>query len=647
MSNQKHLGGLLSLEQPDLILAKLGLVASLLLLGLRLLAEQVFLVMIPLATGTACAVYVFTREETPTAVDSRHMPGLLARFLPPLVIIALAGLVALTSASGTRTWEVYLLTAGIGTAILGQILFVDERALSAPLLLVQLLVASVVIRLSALAVTPGFVGVDVWTHVPVFVDGIASTGSFEPIAESKYLMAPLYHSIGAVATLVFGDARTGVYLTMGLLIPLSALFVYSTARLMVATRWALLATALYAFGDQFIRWGLHIIPTSLGLVFFLGALYCLTRLFVMDDSWSGWLLLVFSLAVVFTHQVSTAILLLVLGIATLVSLKLTLTGTASDEPASPTTTLTGVFTVTFAVTIISWANTPWTGGSVFLTRMATIIQDRLRQIAFLDLASEGNATVVVGEESGLIYGLVPYAELIGFALLLSAAVVGGLRLSRSDRMVGLSQMYIFSAAAMFVIVFGLSLFGFRALLPGRWLAFMYAPMAIIAAVGLSHFVTNSSPRLLFAVFVVIALCYPATMVVAEKATLDDPAFENEHPRFAYSEAEIAGVETVSTVYPDTEATMYSDHPYQTLVDRHGGFAAERVQLSPDGAVFSGPILYREYQSTGPVEFDPPPGATGNVRIDEVTASTVCDPARNAVYANDEVRFCTPSEGRSA
>jgi hypothetical protein len=82
----------------------------------------------------------------------------------------------------------------------------------------------------------------------VFIDGIASAGTFEPIAESKYVMAPLYHSLGAIAALVFGDARAGVFLSMGVLVPLSALFIYVTARLFVDTRWALFATALYAFG---------------------------------------------------------------------------------------------------------------------------------------------------------------------------------------------------------------------------------------------------------------------------------------------------------------------------------------------------------------------------------------------------------------
>jgi hypothetical protein len=642
MSYQNRLTEWMSIGSPDVVLAKFGLLLSVLLLGLRLVASQVLLVMIPLATGSACALYVATREGTQHRVNVGFAPRRLSGYAPALVVLGLAGLLLLTQASGGRTLEVYLLTAGIGTAILGQILFVEESQLSAPAVLAQLLLAAVLIRLSALYVTPGFVGVDIWTHVPVWVDGIASQGSFDPIADSKYVMAPLYHSVGAVGALVFGDARTGVYLTLGVLIPVSALLVYATARLFVATRWALLATALFAFGDQFIRWGLHVIPTSLGLVFFLAALYCLTRLFVHGDAWSGWLLLSFSLAVVFTHQMSTAVILLVLGIATFVAVKLRLSGASNDDPLPPATTLAGVFTATLAVTVASWASTPWSENSDFLSRMLLIAELHLEDAAFLNLASEGTASVVIGDSGGTIHALVPYIELVGFALLLSAAVIGGLRLLCDDRMFGLSRTYVFAAGTMFVIVFGLSLFGFRVLLPGRWLAFLYAPMAIIGAVGLSHLARNSSRRLLVAVFVLLALCYPATMVVAEKATLDSPAFENEHPRFAHTQAEISGVETISAVRPDTEQTYYTDHPFRTLTERRGGLESARLAVGSGGTVSQGPIVYREYQSSGPVEFNPPPEAAGTVSIDAVTESLICSPGRNVVYANDEVRLCTIS-----
>lgn len=625
----------------DLLVAKLGVLVSALLLGLRLLASQPFLLMIPLATGTASLVYVVTQDRTRTQLGHVYLSRTVTGYLPAVVFTGLAALAVLVRITGARTWPAYLLAGAIGALILLQILMAQDEQLFPGAVLVQLLVAAVVIRLTALYVTPGFVGVDIWTHIPVFVDGIVAEGSFAPLAESKYSLAPLYHSIAAVASLVFGDSRMGLYLTLGLLIPLSAVFVYATAHLFVATRWALLATALYAFGDQFIRWGMHIIPTSLGLVFFLAALYCMTRLFVVDDAWSSWLLFALSLAVVFTHQVSTVILLTLLGVGTVIAFREQVAERGPTATRStPVAPLAAIFVSTLSITIISWAQTPWNDG-IFLTRMLSTVADAVREAGFLNLASEQSASVTT-RQSGPLSAFIPYLELFGFACLLALAVLGGLRMLKWDRSESISLTYILVSATLFVGIFGLSLFGFRALLPGRWMAFMYAPMAIVAAVGFGHVAGNGSRTLLLALVLIVSLGYPGTMVVAEKASLDSPAFDEDLPRFAYTDAEIDAVESLAVVRPPSvDEQIYSDHPYQTILDPIGEFDGRTVAIGRNGAVSPGPILYREYQSTGPVSYDPPPETVGTLEIDATREETVCWRGRNTVFANEEVRLCTP------
>ena len=229
----------------DVAIARLGVVACLLLLGLRLLTSQVLLVIIPVATGIGCLLYLASHRRRQGVVSEYPtLPPRTIRYLPAGVLVGLAGLVVLLRVTGTRTLPIYLLTGAIGSAILGQALFAPDDELAPGVVLAQVIVAAVVIRFSVLFATPGFIGVDVWTHVPDFVAGIVEAGSLSAIAESKYIMAPFYHAIGAAGTLVFGSARAGTYLTVGLLVPLSALFVYSAASLVVPVRWALVATAL-------------------------------------------------------------------------------------------------------------------------------------------------------------------------------------------------------------------------------------------------------------------------------------------------------------------------------------------------------------------------------------------------------------------
>jgi hypothetical protein len=306
--------------------------------------------------------------------------------------------------------------------------------------------------------------------------------------------------------------------------------------------------------------------------------------------------------------------------------------------------LVGAFVVNLVVTLVAWMNTPWSAGSVFLWRMLEIVQLTVTESAgFLNLASEGGASAAGGSPS-LLAQLVPYIEWFGFSLLLLATVIGGLVMLRRDEPTDLALTYLLSAGVMFVVVFGLSLFGIRSLLPGRWYAFMYAPMAIIGAVGLYYVSRNASRAMILSVFVLLAFGYPTTMVVAEKATIDSPAFDDQYPRFSYIETEIAAVETVSTIRPPaTEEVIRTDHPYRTVYRRYGGYTGRIAEIEDGAPADSSATAYREYQSTGPTVLyegsDPPVSRPSNIYS---SSAVVCPPTRNHVYGNDDVTLCTSS-----
>jgi len=644
MSYQTRLQQMLSPGGIDRTLAKVGVVACVLLLGLRLVTDEVLLLVIPLAVGTACVLYLSMGTQRAAAYEYPKLPLNVTGYLPTAVFGGLALLIVLTFASGGRTVPVYLLTGAIGSAILAQTILIDDDHLVPGLVLTQIIVAAVVIRLSALFVTPGFIGVDIWTHAPVFVEGIAESGSLSAIAESKYSMAPLYHSIGAIGTLAFGSARMGVYLTVGLLVPLSALFVYGAGTLLVPSRWALLATALFVFGDQAIRWGLHVIPTSLGLVFFVGVLYAVTKLFHTDDWWVIGLLVVCSLAAVFTHQVSTAVVLVFLGVASVAALAMRELDVPGDAtPDRSTLAIIETFLLTFGVTIASWMYTPWYGDSPFLWQILETFTTTLStEAGFLNLASSGTGGPDAGS-TGLMAQLVPYIEWFGFAVLLLAVVVGGLAMLHMENPTGTTVTYLVAGASMFVIVFGFSLFGIRTIMPGRWMAFMYAVFAIIGAAGLYTLSRHASSRVMLVVLLLVVAGYPTTMVVAEKATLDSPAFEDEYTRFAYTEAEIGALDTISAIYPaQDERVMASDHPYKSIYGRAGGYSG-RVATVEDGRLTSAsPMVVRAYQQHGPAQFETAGETAAPVASQSLDSEQVCSSQRNRVYANDVVELCTPS-----
>ncbi|AWB28357.1 hypothetical protein [Halococcoides cellulosivorans] len=636
----------------DRSVAWIAIVAAIALLGLRMLAAQVLLVVIPVAAAGGSLLYLATRSGHASAVEWRSLaerpaltiptlPASITGFLPAVAALALTGFVLSTHLAGVRTDLSTLLVAAAGTVVLVQILFTDRIAPG--VILVEILAVALVVRLVTLAVTPGYIGVDIWTHATVYIAGIAESGSLAPLAESKYLLAPVYHGLGAVGALAVDSPRAGIYLTVGLVVPLSLVFVYGTATHLVATRWALLATALVAFADQFVRWGLHLIPTSLGLVGVLAVLYALTR--VIDDGpapWAVGLALVAALAVVFVHQVSTAVVLVILAVAAGV---VTLTWATGQSDGKTALALLGVFLVTSATTLVAWAQAPF-GGETFLWRELAVLESVLiDQAGFLALASTQEA-VLGGATSGetTIAALVPYVEQFGFALLLAGAVTGGLALLEGDRPTDLALTHLSIGGALFVIVFGLSLFGVRALLPGRWLAPLYAALAVLAVIGVGAIARSRSRRVVLAALVVLAVGYPASMAVAEKATMENPTFEDTHKRFAYTHAEIAAVDSISAAHPPGDRAIATDHPYASLFRRYGGYETDaRIVGLGAGGPDADWVVYRTEQSTGPVTFDRSATAPLDTLPPNVEG-TVCPPSYNTGYANDEVRLCTASGG---
>jgi ABC-type glycerol-3-phosphate transport system substrate-binding protein len=127
---------------------------------------------------------------------------------------------------------------------------------------------------------------------------------------------------------------------------------------------------------------------------------------------------------------------------------------------------------------------------------------------------------------------------------------------------------------------------------------MYAPMVIIATIGIRYLTTRLSSRGLVAGMLVLALVFPGAMLVSHKATPGDPVFDEQYPRYSATGSELAAVETISTIHPDDGPTLRTDHPYRTVFTRWQGQEARGLPLSAVGTVNADAAVYRSYQSTG-------------------------------------------------
>lgn len=639
----------------DVFAAVVGLALSLVLLPLGLFTTQILVHGVPASIGLGCLLYLLstrigTEQRTPgerSVVGRLRKPVVTSWVIPRLVVIGLSGLVVIAVVTGGRTIPFLLLTAVVGSLILAQILFAESRTLDHRLVLAEIVAFALVVRYAALFTTPGLIGIDSWTHVTSYAAAIQEAGSLSAISNVKYYTSPMYHLLTVVAADVLAvPLRTALYLTVAAVMALSVVLIFSTARYVVGVQGALLATMLFAVADHVIRWGLYVSTTSLGLVFFLVVLLLLVRILYVEVGIADFVLLaVFSIAISLTHQVSAFITMILVGTAvTVVTFSRYVEGV---QPPNEDRYLIGAFGIFAGFTVVQWAVTPWTG-ETFLAGALSLARGWLSYVGFLNLVEQDQAPA---DESatGIVVELATYLDTMGLFLILIVTSLGCLALLRRSRSVG-TYTFVGVISVMMVCTLGLSIFGFRFLLPGRWFAFAYAPMAVVGAVGVVYFMNHFWTRGATVSLVVFLLLFPSTMVMAHSATIDDPTFDQQWPKYAHTEPEVAAATTFDETVLEEHEPIRTDHPYFMTVKRihkepkeqFGDDAASSwmFAVTEDGHVTSDqePVVYRSYQSEGyPAYYGPDEEFT---RHQQLAVEQVCPETRNHVYATEGVLMCT-------
>ncbi|WP_137287828.1 hypothetical protein [Halorussus salinisoli] len=653
--------GLLGDVRIDSTAAALGVVIAAVLFPLRFFASQIYIETIPIVLGVACLLYLLgTHTETSDDHALPRLPTRVSAVLPSVVFLGAAALVVVAVWSGERTLLFYDLAGVLGTLVVGQVVFVREEDYNRGWLLAQIVVLAAAIRLPGLYVNPGFIGIDIWTHVPRLADAIMTEGTLEAINDNKHYAAPFYHlSVVANALLMDVSLRTALHLSLGLVMPLTVLFVYATANLLVAERWAVLAAALYGVADYPIEWGIHVIPTSQGLLLFLAIAYMVIRLMRVEHRLRDFvLLLLVSVALILTHQVSTFIMLVLLG-STLVARLLVeygpFAGSASvfnPFDGEKTVPIAGLLVFDVGFTLFMWSFTPYAGADQpFLSLVLSYLMETLTSSAgFLNLvggassASSGGGGASAAAPT-LVEQVALYMDTTGFLLFMFLTFVGCLYVVHRKRASQATFTLLVATAIMMVFVLGLPMFGIDNFVPQRWIAFMYAPMAILGVIGLGYLSRSLDSRVFVALIVVLALVFPSVMVMSSNGTVDDPVFSGERERLSYTEQELAAVDTVGemTGSPDREQLtrrqiLYTDHPYQTVFTRTRSYPANPGIVNDSRPVDHDIVVYRDYQKDGASFFRTSQDGEGKIR--NIPQSRLCRPTMGEVYANGDVAMCS-------
>ncbi|QCJ46694.1 MULTISPECIES: hypothetical protein [Haloprofundus] len=647
----------------DVDAAVLALLAALAMVPLRFLFSQVYVETIPLVLGGAAVLYLLSVYGGHGKNDGAAfvLPTGVSRLLPSVVVLGTAGMLLAAVLAGERGVAFYGIAGVTGTLLLLQILFAKEEAFNPSILLLQVVLVAGTVRFAALATVPGFIGIDIWTHLPELTTGILEAGSLDAISDDKHYVSPLYHLLVASASLIYDvPLRTALYLSLGVVIPLSPLLIYMATRELVAERWAVLAAALFSLGDYVIEWGMHIIPTSMGLVIFLAVLYALIRLMQTDYAARDFALLAgLSVALILTHQVSSFIMLVVFGGAVvayfLLNLGIYRVSRLRPDVFRARNPVNILGLVVFDVGLITflWSFTPYKGGTFLETILSFLAETVASSAGFGNLAGGPSTASSESAASGPtppLAELAAYIDVLGFLLLLLGTFVGCLYVVHRDRAKQSVFTLLIGTAIMLVFTLGLPMFGIRNFIPQRWFAFMYAPMAILTAVGVRYLVANLNPKILVAGLLVAALMFPGAMVASRNGTIDNPVLP-QGETLSYNEESVAAVHTIGemTGGPDPmeirpEQQLRTDHPYQTVFKRTGAYTADTANVTDGDPVDHDVTVYREFQSSGTTYFVNEQGI-GEPR--DIPQERICRPSQSTLYDNGDVRMCvTPSDGNA-
>lgn len=665
MSSSGGLRSYVADQRLDVLAAVAGLLVAVLLFPIRFLASQIYVETIPLVVGGACLLYLFTvrREAWEAGVREAGLPELspaFARAAPGVVGAGIGAMAALAAISGRRTVPFLAIAAVVTAVVLLQIAFVQESDLDARLVLLQILGLAFVVRFTALYLTPGLVGIDSWSHVYEFSQAILTDHSLGAIAGEKYYAAPLYHLLIVTGAQVLGvSLRQGLFLSLGVLMALSVLFVYVTARFFVPVRWALFGTGLFAVSDQMLRWSIHVIPTSLGLFLFGAVVYGLTRLFYTESPRRNVALVVlFSVAIILTHQVSSFIMLVLVSAGVLAQFVVQLSARYGLGPLAPREAdgadrpdefeqvdLLGVLAFDLGLLVFMWSITPYGDESFLQTVLDWLALSLADSAGFLQLAGPTGGGGGGGSGPGLMAQVATYLDAGGLLLLLFVTVLGSLVALRRSRTRQRAYTFVGAIVIMLAFAFVLPLFGVRTFLPSRWFAFLHVLMVVVGVVGL-HYLSRTLPREAAVVLVVVfALVFPSVMLFSVSGTRDNPVATGERTRYAYTETELAAVETIGDVRPNSRQLLYTDHPYKAVFRRTGAHPSATLELTERGEPIPAAevIVYRRYQSFGGARFEEPSGYTP---IRHLSPRRVCGVRTSHVYSNGDVRMCLAGNGGS-
>lgn len=416
---------------------------------------------------------------------------------------------------------------------------------------------------------PTLIGADVWAHAD-FASFIQSYGGVPPkevYSLVQYTDFPLLHILFVTLADLFGASmKVAIFIASATAALVTMLFVYLMGREVAGERAGLLAMFLLGISDMFLVNNVTLImPQSLVIAWFAGVIYLVLRKSI--DPSSVVVMILFLLAIIPTHQVSLFI--------TMVALVAILIGKVMYELVARTKRKMGpsrersilraphinvqMVALFIVATFSYWVTSTARGssGKSFLAIMVEVVMRAIERGLF-----SGNPTSNPFANSLGGYDIITAAMYhLGFLILLFFAICGFV-LFFGRGMLDVRKFAIFCALFVLgLIAYGSPLTGLRdAVLPERWVPFMYVFLVIAASVAIIATLRRTrKPGVRAAAAGVIAFLVVFCMLTTPYVSADNPIFEKDRvARSAFTYSEVSSASFFAGTF---NGSLYSDQVF--------------------------------------------------------------------------------------
>ncbi|MDW5549208.1 hypothetical protein [Methanosarcina sp.] len=422
--------------------------------------------------------------------------------------------------------------------------------------IIKILVMTLILSSSSYFLSPYPIGSDPWVHAEYIKNyihyGELAIKSGIINVDAYYLVYPIMHLFCTMTTLILDTTVKNSMYIIGSILILSSIFTYLLAReITKSENIALFSMLLVGISSSHLQWSIQIIAMSFGIAIYAILMYIfLTK---KGDPLYNILIILFLITIIWTHTISSFILLVSIAIFTIGS-KL-IDALRNERSATP---YFNFVILVIVILVFQWTDIRYT----FMQKVLSgLIYSFSAEAKFLGGTNVSN---IVGTWSSLY----KYCGNISYILF---GIIGTLYFLSKRELQTRTIALIGMIATLYVFRYAFPVFGMRNIIPDRWPAFILVSFAIFIAVGFYrciYLISNKKKRIGTIVILLFSLSF--MMITDSGSNLDSPIYGgNTAQRFMWTESEMNLLKTINYLHKDIIVAdlQTSSRPLETYLQR--------------------------------------------------------------------------------